>query len=128
MLLAALGREPANGAEGRPSYVSNSGNTWGVTASSKPRVVAMPRGRQLAPLALVDVDYAQLQGVANSITVPHPLVLRAPMILADGEGLTKAAGAIRGFGEVGRKVTQALSRRGTPRLHDKSCLDRAEEL
>ena len=54
------------------------------------------------------------------------MVLRARMILAGGEGLTKAAGVVRGFGEVGRKVTQALSRPGAPRLHDESRLERAE--
>lgn len=86
----------------------------------------MPCGRQLAPLAVGDADCARLQGVANSITGPHALVPRARMILADGEGVTKAAGAVRGFGEVGRKVTQALSRRCIRRLHDESRLDRAE--
>lgn len=43
----------------------------------------MPHGRQLAPLAVSDADSARLQGVANSITMPHASVLRTRMSLAD---------------------------------------------
>ena len=86
----------------------------------------MPRGRQLAPLAVGDADCAQLRGFGKSITVPHALVLCARMILAGGEGITKAAVADRGLGQGGRKATRAISQRGTPRLHDEYRLDRAE--
>ena len=55
----------------------------------------MPRGRQLPPLTLTDDQRDQLQGVANSTTLPHALVLRARMILASAEGLTNAGVARR---------------------------------
>ena len=55
----------------------------------------MPRGRKLTPLTVSDADRSQLQGVANSTTMPHALVLRARMILASAEGLTNAAVARR---------------------------------
>ena len=55
----------------------------------------MPRGRKLAPLKVSEADRTQLQGVANSTTMPHALVLRARMILASAEGITNAAVAHR---------------------------------
>ena len=55
----------------------------------------MPRGRKLAPLTLTDDQQDQLQGIANSTTLPYALVLRARIILASAEGLTNAAVAQR---------------------------------
>ena len=55
----------------------------------------MPRGRKLAPLTLTDDQQDQLQGIANSATLPYALVLRARIILASAEGLTNAAVAQR---------------------------------
>ena len=55
----------------------------------------MPRGRKLTPLTVNEADRTQLQGVANSTTMPHALVLRARMILASAEGITNAAVAHR---------------------------------
>lgn len=74
----------------------------------------MPRGRRLTPLAVSEADHTQLQGVANSTTMPHALVLRARMILASAEGLTNAAVGRR-FAAGCRQVAQVLSRRRHPR-------------
>ena len=48
----------------------------------------MPPRRQLAPLTVTDADRTQLQGMANSTTTPHAVILHARMILASAEGLT----------------------------------------
>ena len=55
----------------------------------------MPRGRKLTPLTVSEADRTQLQGVANSTTMPHALVLRDRMILASADGITTAAVARR---------------------------------
>ena len=55
----------------------------------------MPRGRPLAPLTLTDEQQDQLNGIAQSATLPYALVVRARMILASAEGLTNSAVARR---------------------------------
>ena len=55
----------------------------------------MPRGRPLAPLTLTNEQQDQLNGIAQSATLPYALVVRARMILASAEGLTNSAVARR---------------------------------
>ena len=55
----------------------------------------MPRGRKLASLTLTDEQQNQLQGMAQSATLPYALVVRARIILASAEGLTNTAVAKR---------------------------------
>ena len=55
----------------------------------------MPRGSKLASLTLTDEQQNQLQGIAQSATLPYALVVRARIILASAEGLTNAAVAKR---------------------------------
>ena len=55
----------------------------------------MPRGRPLVPLTLTDEQEDQLNGIAQSATLPYALVVRARMILASAEGLTNSAVARR---------------------------------
>ena len=66
-------------------------NTHIIMASSQSQGGATPRGRKLTTFAVSEADRTQLQGVANSTTMPHALVLRARMILASAEGITNAA-------------------------------------
>ena len=80
----------------------------------------MPRGRQLAPLALDAETREQLTGLSQSTTLPHSVVLWAKMVLASAEGLSNT--------EVGRRVgasPQAVGKwrrrfleRGVEGLHD----------
>jgi putative transposase len=46
----------------------------------------MPRGRQLKPLVLSDDDRLELQGIANSRSMPHSIVMRAKIVLACAGG------------------------------------------
>ena len=91
----------------------------------------MPRGRKLAPLTLTDDQQDQLQGIANSATLPYALVLRARIILASAEGLTNAAVAQRvgvtpqtvgkwrrRFREAGIEGLHDELRPGRPRTYD----------
>ena len=55
----------------------------------------MPHGRKLASLTLTDEQQNQLQGIAQSATLPYALVVRARIILASAEGLTNTAVAKR---------------------------------
>ena len=55
----------------------------------------MPRGSKLASLTLTDEQQNQLQGIAQSATLPYALVVRARIILASAEGLTNVAVAKR---------------------------------
>ena len=75
----------------------------------------MPRGRKLTPLTISEADHTQLQGVANSTTMPDASVLRARMILASAEGKRCGRAPGRRFAAGHRQVAQALSRRRHPR-------------
>jgi len=55
----------------------------------------MPRGRKLTPLTVSEADRTLLQGVANSTTMPHALILHARMILASEDGLINTEAARR---------------------------------
>ena len=91
----------------------------------------MPRGRQLAPLALDKETHEQLTGLSQSTTLPHSLVLRAKMILSSAEGLSNtevgrrvgASGQAVGkwrrrFLELGLEGLQDELRPGRPRTYD----------
>ena len=91
----------------------------------------MPRGRKLASLTLTDEQQNQLQGMAQSATLPYALVVRARIILASAEGLTNAAvakrvGVIphtvgkwrRRFREAGVQGLHDEMRPGRPRTYD----------
>ena len=43
-------------------------------------------GRPLAPLILSDADRQELEGIANSHTKPHSIVMRAKIVLACASG------------------------------------------
>ena len=91
----------------------------------------MPRGRKLASLTLTDEQQNQLQGIAQSATLPYALVVRARIILASAEGLTNAAVAKRvgatphtvgkwrrRFREAGIQGLHDEIRPGRPRTYD----------
>ena len=80
----------------------------------------MPRGRPLAPLTLTDEQEDQLNGIAQSATLPYALVVRTRMILASAEGLTNSAVARR-FGVTQQTVGKWRRRfraAGIEGLHD----------
>ncbi len=80
----------------------------------------MPRGRPLAPLTLTDEQQDQLNGIAQSATLPYALVVRTRMILASAEGLTNSAVARR-FGVTQQTVGKWRRRfraAGIEGLHD----------
>ena len=91
----------------------------------------MARGRKLASLTLIDEQQNQLQGIAQSATLPYALVVRARIILGSAEGLTNAAVAKRvgvtphtvgkwrrRFREAGIQGLHDEIRSGRPRTYD----------
>ena len=91
----------------------------------------MPRGSKLASLTLTDEQQNQLQGIAQSATLPYALVVRARIILASAEGLTNVAVAKRvgvtphtvgkwrrRFREAGMQGLHDEIRPGRPRTYD----------
>ena len=91
----------------------------------------MPRGSKLASLTLTDEQQNQLQGIAQSATLPYALVVRARIILASAEGLTNAVVAKRvgvtphtvgkwrrRFREAGIEGLHDEIRPGRPRTYD----------
>ena len=84
-----------------------------IIGSSSFRKETAPRGPKLPPLTLSDEQRDQLRGVARSTSLPHGLVLRARMILA--EGLTNRAVAERVGASPPGQVASTLPRARRPR-------------
>ena len=80
----------------------------------------MPVGRPMPPLALSEDDVRELQSIANSRSMPHPLVQRAQIVLACDAGETNTAIAMR-MGLTGMTVGKWRKRYrefGIQGLHD----------
>jgi putative transposase len=80
----------------------------------------MPIGRPMSPLALSENDVRELQGVANSRSLPHALVQRAQIVLACVTGETNTTIAKR-MGVTGMTVGKWRKRYrefGIEGLHD----------